>query len=116
MRFALVAPVIFAIDWAVLSALGAAGLPPYAGRVASLGLSVGVGFGLNRRFTFRATGRATWGEARAYVVAAGLGIAVNYGAFALATRAGLPPAPSIGLGMLAAAAVTFARFKALFRA
>ncbi|MFN7398365.1 MAG: hypothetical protein ACK5SX_04700 [Sandaracinobacter sp.] len=48
------------------------------------------------------------------MLAAGLGIAVNYGVFALAHRAGAPDPTAIGAGMLAAAAVTFTRFRAIF--
>ncbi len=115
LRFGLVAPVVFLVDWGVLSALGAAGIGPYAGRVASLAVSVAVGFVLNRSFTFRAAGRPTWAQARGYALAAALGVGVNYGVFALAVHAGLPNALAIASGMLAAAAVTFLRFRAVFR-
>jgi len=114
LRFGLVAPVVFAVDWSVLHLLGLAGVPPLAGRLVSLSASVGVGFLLNRAFTFRADGRPSLSEFRRYVVAAGLGIAVNYGVFALAHRAGAPDPAAIGAGMLAAAAVTFTRFRAIF--
>lgn len=114
LRFAAVAPVVFAVDWSVLHLLGLAGVPALAGRMASLSASVGIGFLLNRAFTFRAEGRPSLAEFRLYVVAAGLGIAVNYGVFAAAHRGGLPDPAAIGAGMLAAAAVTFTRFRAIF--
>jgi putative flippase GtrA len=114
LRFGLVAPVVFGVDWSVLHLLGLAGVPALAGRLVSLSASVGVGFLLNRAFTFRAEGRPSSAEFRRYVVAAGLGIAVNYGVFAAAHRGGLPDPAAIGAGMLAAAAVTFTRFRAIF--
>ncbi len=115
LRFGLVAPVIFLVDWAILAGLSALGTSPYAGRLLSLAGSVCVGFFLNRWFTFRAAGRPTWAEVRAYALAAALGIVVNYPAFALAVRLGVTHAAAIAAGMLCAAAVTFFRFKALFR-
>jgi putative flippase GtrA len=114
LRFGLVAPVVFAVDWSVLYLVGLAGVPALAGRVVSLFASVGVGFLLNRAFTFRAEGRPSLAEFRRYVLAAGLGIAVNYGVFAAAHAAGLADPAAIGAGMLAAAAVTFTRFRAIF--
>jgi putative flippase GtrA len=114
LRFGLVAPVIFAVDWGVLHLVGLAGVPPLAGRLVSLSASVSVGFLLNRAFTFRAEGRPDLRELGRYVVAAALGIAVNYGTFAVANRMGLPDPAAIGAGMLAAAAVTFTRFRAIF--
>ena len=115
LRFGLVAPLVFLVDYGVLSLLGEAGVPALAGRLLSLSASVGVGFLLNRRFTFRAEGRPTGREFGRYVAAAGLGIAVNYGVFALTHRAGLPNAAAVAAGMLAAALVTFTRFRAIFR-
>lgn len=114
LRFAAVAPIVFAVDWSVLHLVGLAGVPALAGRCASLGASVAVGFLLNRAFTFRAEGRPSLAEFRRYVLAAGLGIAVNYGVFAAAHRFGLADPVAIGAGMLAAAAVTFTRFRAIF--
>jgi putative flippase GtrA len=114
LRFALVAPVVFAVDWGVLHLLGLAGVPVLAGRIGSLATSVAVGFILNRAFTFRAEGQPTLAEFRRYVLAAALGIVVNYGTFAVAHRLGLPDPAAIGAGMLAAAAVTFTRFRAIF--
>lgn len=114
LRFALVAPLVFAMDWSVLHIIGQAGVPALAGRLVSLSASIGVGFLLNRSFTFRADGRPSLAQLRRYVLAAGLGIAVNYGVFAAAHRAGLPDPAAIGAGMLAAAAVTFTRFRAIF--
>ena len=115
LRFGLVAPVIFAVDWGLLTGLGRIGISPYAGRIASLGASVAVGFLLNRTFTFRAAGRPTLAELRRYLLAAILGIAVNYAVFSAAVWFGVPNAASIACGMLAAAAVTFLRFRAIFR-
>ena len=48
------------------------------------------------------------------MLAAALGMAVNYGVFALMHRAGLPNALAIAGGMGAAAVVTFTRFRAIF--
>ena len=114
-RFGMVAPLVFLVDWGVLSGLSRLGIPPLAGRLFSLSASVGVGFLLNRFFTFRAGGRPTLPEFGRYLLAAGLGMAVNYGAFAGLHRAGLPDAAAIAGGMLAAALVTFTRFRAIFR-
>lgn len=114
LRFGLVAPIVFGVDWGVLQLLGLAGIAPLGGRLGSLAASVCVGFALNRSFTFRAAGRPDLAEFRRYVGAAGLGIAVNYGMFAAAHRAGLPDPAAIGVGMLAAAVVTFTRFRAIF--
>lgn len=111
-RFGLVAPVIFLVDLGILTMLS--GLGPYVGRMASLSGSVVVGFLLNRFFTFQVSGRPTLAEARRYAVAAGLGIAVNYGVFVVAVRLGVPNAAAIAAGMLAAALVTFVRFRAVF--
>ncbi len=115
LRFGMVAPVIFLVDWAILSALASLfGLAPHFGRIVSLAGSVAVGFLLNRFFTFRATGRPTLAEARRYAVAAALGIAVNYTVFVAAIALGLPAVAAIAAGMLAAALVTFLRFRAAF--
>jgi len=114
LRFGLVAPLVFAVDWSVLHLVGLAGVPLLGGRVVSLGASVGVGFLLNRAFTFRADGRPTLSELRRYLMAAALGIGVNYGMFVAAHRAGLPDPAAILAGMLAAALVTFTRFRTIF--
>jgi putative flippase GtrA len=113
-RFALVAPLVFAVDWGILALLAAGGIPPLAGRLLSLSGSVCVGFLLNRAFTFRAAGRPSFAEFGQYVGAALLGIVVNYGCFAVAHWLGIPDPAAIGIGMLAAAAVTFTRFRAIF--
>lgn len=112
----MVAPVIFLVDWGILSLLVQGGIAPELGRIGSLMGSVGVGFLLNRFFTFRVAGKPTFAEARRYALAAGLGIAVNYGVFVVAARLGMPHAPAIAAGMLAAALVTFVRFRAAFAA
>jgi putative flippase GtrA len=57
LRFALVAPLVFAADWGGLTLLAPAGAPPLAGRAMSLSASVCVGLLANRFFTFRAAGR-----------------------------------------------------------
>ena len=114
LRFGLVAPLVFEVDWGVLTLLAEAGVPPLGGRLISLSASVCVGFLANRFFTFRAAGRPSWGEFGRYVLAAALGMAVNYGVFALMHRAGLPNALAIAGGMGAAAVVTFTRFRAIF--
>ncbi len=114
LRFGLVAPLVFAVDWGVLTLLAGLGVPPLAGRVVSLCASVSVGFLANRFFTFRARGRPGWREFGRYAAAAALGIAVNYGLFALLHRAGAPNAAAIAGGMGAAAIVTFTRFRAIF--
>ncbi|WP_199554279.1 GtrA family protein [Sandaracinobacteroides hominis] len=115
LRFGMVAPLVFLVDWGVLTGLSRLGIPPLWGRVFSLSASVGAGFLLNRFFTFRAEGRPTLPELGRYLLAAGLGMAVNYGVFALLHRAGLADAVAIAGGMLAAALVTFTRFRAIFR-
>jgi putative flippase GtrA len=114
LRFGLVAPIVFGVDWGVLHGLGLLGVDPHLGRLLSLPASVLVGFLLNRSFTFRAAGRPTAGEAARYLVAALLGMLVNYGGFVVGLRLGLPAPAAIGVGMLAAALVTFTRFRAIF--
>lgn len=113
-RFGLVAPLVFGVDWGLLTLLAAAGIPPLAGRPLSLAASVGVGFLANRFFTFRATGRPGWGEFGRYLLAAALGMAVNYATFAALHHLGFPNAIAIAGGMGAAALVTFTRFRAIF--
>jgi putative flippase GtrA len=114
LRFGLVAPLVFGVDWGVLHGLGLLGIDPHVGRLVSLPCSVLVGFLLNRSFTFRADGRPSLAEFRRYLVAAALGMAVNYAGFVVALRLGLAQPAAIGAGMLAAAAVTFLRFRAIF--
>jgi putative flippase GtrA len=113
-RFAAVAPLVFLADYGLLAMLSGLGVNDYAGRLASLGGSVVAGFLLNRFFTFRASGRPTLAEARAYALAAMLGIGVNYAVFAAAIALSAPHALAILSGMLAAALVTFLRFRDLF--
>lgn len=114
LRFGMVAPLVFAVDWAVLHSLVNLGLPPLVARLGSLAASVAVGFLLNRNFTFRAAGRPSRQEFGRYLLAAALGIAANYGVFALTHRLGLPNPAAIAAGMLAAAAITFTRFRGVF--
>lgn len=114
LRFGLMAPIIFLVDLGALTLLTRVGMPPLIGRLGSLAASVGVGFLLNRTFTFRAKGRPNGPEFGRYLVAAALGIVLNYGVFAVAQRAGAPHAAAIAAGMLAAALVTFLRFRAVF--
>ena len=115
LRFGLIAPVIFLVDLGVLTLLSGVGIPPLAGRAGSLAASVGLGFLLNRSFTFKAEGRPGLREFSRYLAAAALGIAVNYTVFAVAVRLGAPHAGAIAAGMLAAALVTFTRFRSIFR-
>ena len=49
-----------------------------------------------------------------YLLAAALGMAVNYAGFAALHHLGLPNALAIAGGMGAAALVTFTRFRAIF--
>lgn len=114
LRFGLVAPLVFAVDWSVLHLLQEVGVPLAGGRIVSLAASVGVGFLANRFFTFRVAGRPDLKEFGRYLVAAGLGIAVNYGLFLLALKLGAPTPAAIAAGMLGAALVTFMRFRAIF--
>jgi putative flippase GtrA len=116
LRFGLVAPIVFGVDWGVLHGLGLLGLDPHLGRLLSLPCSILAGFLLNRSFTFRVEGRPTLAEFGRYLAAALLGMLVNYGGFVLALRLGLPAPAAIGVGMLAAALVTFTRFRAIFAA
>jgi putative flippase GtrA len=114
-RFGLVALVIYGVDAGVLSVAMAGGLGPLPGRALSLACSVAVGYRLNRGFTFRAKGAASLAEFGRYLGTAGLGILANYGAFAAAVRAGIPPWAAVMVGMGVAAVVTFLRFRAIFR-
>lgn len=83
LRFGIAGGVGVAIDVGVLAATGAAGISPYAGRLLSLALMLISTWWLNRSFTFRTAAAPSWREFRDYCLTAMLGVATNYGLYAL---------------------------------
>ena len=85
LRFGVVGTVGFLVDSAVLLAMIALGLGPYAGRIASYLAAASATFALNRAWTFRGAARDTPVAAQwARFVALNLiGFAANYGTYAV---------------------------------
>ncbi len=83
LRFGVVGTAGFVMDTAVLYAMLALGLGPYAGRVVSYLAAATLTFALNRAWTFSGAARAPvarqWG---AFVLLNLLGFAANYGTYA----------------------------------
>ena len=114
MSFALIGALGFAVDVAVLAlAIEVLGLGPYAGRALSFAVTVTFTWAMNRYLTFaerRATGKggilAEWGR---FVMANGLGLAVNYGVYAaLVSRGeGVMASPYVAAGCGALAGLVF---------
>lgn len=113
MRFGLVGVVAVAADAALLHIGLLAGVSPLAARIVSLSACVVVTWALNRRFTFRSDRAPSWSEFGSYVVAAAIGIALNYGAYALVVLAGGAPVAGLGTGAALAALVNFLSFRRL---
>lgn len=113
LRFGVVGTAGFVMDSAVLYAMLALGLGPYAGRVVSYLAAATLTFALNRAWTFRAAARAPvarqWG---AFVALNLLGFVANYGTYAvLIARSGLVAAhPILGVaaGSIAGMFINFA--------
>jgi putative flippase GtrA len=81
--FCVVGTLGFGVDAAVLQALvSGPAVDPYAARVASFLAAATATWWLNRRYTFKATRRASPGEWVTYTGLMTLGAAVNYGAYA----------------------------------
>lgn len=113
LRFGVVGSVGFLVDAAVLTAMLAAGLGPYGGRVISYLAAASATFALNRAWTFRAAAREPvarqWG---AFVLLNLLGFAVNYGTYAalIAGSATVSAHPVLGVaaGSIAGMFINFA--------
>lgn len=84
--FALAGLAGFGVDAGVLSALVALGLPAGLARVPSFVAAVLTTWAINRTLTFRTSTRATLREFLRYILAMGLGLAINYATFLLALR------------------------------
>lgn len=98
-----------ATDAALFSALEAAQASRPVARAASLALATLVTFGLNRRFTFMASGRPGGGDLARYAAVTGLAQGFSYGLF-LALSAAAPALPALSALVAAAAAATLLSF------
>ena len=113
LRFGVVGTAGFLIDAAVLTAMLALGIGPYAGRVVSYLAAATGTFALNRAWTFQTAARAPvarqWG---AFVLLNLAGFAVNYGTYAalVATSATVAAHPVLGVaaGSIAGMFINFA--------
>ncbi|MDB5511696.1 MAG: GtrA family protein [Enterovirga sp.] len=103
-RFLAVGLAGLATDAALFALASRLGLPDAAARALSLGLATLVTWRLNRRFSFRPSGRAARTEAARYAAVALCAQGFNYGLFLL-LRAGLPQVwPLLALGFSAGCA------------
>ncbi|MAE90913.1 GtrA family protein [Salipiger bermudensis] len=84
--FALAGLAGFGVDAGVLSALLGLGLSPGLARVPSFVAAVLTTWAINRTLTFRTSTRASLAEFLRYILAMGLGLAINYATFLLALR------------------------------
>lgn len=113
LRFGIVGTAGFVMDAAVLYAMLALGLGPYAGRVVSYLAAATLTFALNRAWTFRAAAHAPvarqWGV---FVLLNLLGFAANYGTYAalVAGSATVATHPVLGVaaGSVAGMFINFA--------
>ena len=101
-RFLAVGGLGLGTDACMFSALSAGGASDPTARLLSLGVATFVTWQLNRRFTFRASGRRAPAEAARYVVVALCAQGFNLAVF-LGLRSAVPALPA--LGALAASAV-----------
>ena len=113
LRFGLVGTAGFVMDSAVLLAMLALGVGPYAGRVASYLAAASLTFALNRAWTFRSAAQAPvarqWGQ---FVALNLLGFAANYGTYAAALAASplvaAHPVLGVAAGSIAGMFINFA--------
>lgn len=108
-RFAIVGSVGFAVDAGALWLLTRAGVPPLAGRLASIGVALFVTWRLNRSVTFRAAGAGSALEFGQYVLVGAVSSAVNYATFAglIGSGAISSPLAALAVGSAVAMTVTF---------
>lgn len=111
-RFSVVGTTGFLIDAALLHALLATGMGPYAARVPSFVAAVTWTWLLNRSFTFRAPRHeAMGGEWAAYIRLMLIGAGLNYGVYAVALWQSLLvrewPVIGVALGSIAGLLVNF---------
>lgn len=120
LRFGIVGGIGFLVDAGVLTALLAAGLDPYSGRVASFLAAATTTWILNRSFTFRRDSRSAAhpaGEWMAYLGLMVIGGLVNYGTYAAAVSLLEPvsqhPVIGVAMGSIAGMAINFWTSKTL---
>ncbi|NNM74929.1 GtrA family protein [Enterovirga aerilata] len=109
-RFLAVGGIGFSVDAFVFSLAAAAGAADWLARAVSLAVATIVTWRLNRRFTFRPSGRRSEAEAMRYAGVALCAQALNYGLF-LALRAVAPalwPVAALAASAGSAAGFSFA--------
>jgi putative flippase GtrA len=106
-RFLMVGGAGLAVDAGLFTLLSHAGLGDAAARAGSLGAATLLTWGLNRRFTFAASGRRHGAELARYTLVALSAQGLNYALF-LALREAVPVLPALGALLCGAA------FAALF--
>lgn len=116
LRFGVAGVAGLVADVAVLYAVLALGLGPFAGRAVSFLCAVWVTFTLNRRFTFRSGAAADiWVEWWRYLAAMLLGGAVNYGVYTavilLLPRTSILPFLAVAAGSVGGMGVNFVSAK-----
>lgn len=116
LRFVVAGGVGVGIDVAVLAATGAAGISPYLGRMLSLALMLVSTWWLNRTYTFRTATAPSWRELRDYSVTAMLGVATNYGLYAIVLFATGNKWAGLIVGSIGGALQNFVRMRRLLGA
>ena len=116
LRFGVAGGIAVAIDAAVLAGTGALGISPYLGRLVSLSLMLITTWWLNRTYTFRTAAAPSWREFRGYCVTALLGVATNYGLYALVLLATGNKWLGLIIGSIGGALQNFIRMRRLLGA
>ncbi|MEM9738970.1 MAG: GtrA family protein [Pseudomonadota bacterium] len=102
-RFAIVGGLAFIVDAGGMQALILSGVDPYLARAISLPLAMLAAYGMNRHYTFGASGRSQAEEMLRYVFVTAIASLTNYGVFAvlLIHVEGIWPliAAALGLGV-----------------
>jgi len=80
-RFLIVGFLAFLLDASILTVLVKIGVAPGLSRLPSVFAAIVFTWAMNRRFTFATKTAPTWAEFGKYVLAMGLGIAVNFGVY-----------------------------------
>jgi putative flippase GtrA len=93
-RFLVVGSVGLTVDALVFSACSASGSPDALARIVSLAVATILTWRLNRRFTFRSSGRAAHAEAVRYVCVALCAVGLNLAVF-LTLRSLAPALPAL---------------------
>ncbi len=112
-KFAVVGGLAFLLDAGVLWLTLRAGASPYAGRVASLAVSIVFTWWLNRHLTFATAAPPSWREFGAYGAQSLFGAAINYGVYSAAIAAGAPVVVGLVLGTAIAAVFNFLRYRTI---